>query len=173
VITWAAGNGNESVDNDGYASSECVMAVAASNDRGRRSVYSDFGTALWCAFPSDDAAFDGRPDPFTPGIWTTDRSDGEDEGYNPHFDDGDGEGKYTEGFGGTSSACPGVAGVAALVLEQNPNLNWIEVCNLIADTSDQIDKKNGKYDAVTGHSALYGWGRVNAKRAVERAKTLV
>ena len=54
VILFAAGNGNESVDNDGYASYEQVIAVAACNDRGARSVYSDFGEAVWCAFPSSD-----------------------------------------------------------------------------------------------------------------------
>ena len=31
VIFWAAGNGNESVDKDGYASNPDVMAVAACN----------------------------------------------------------------------------------------------------------------------------------------------
>ena len=51
VVLFAAGNGNESVDNDGYASYPKVTAVAACNDRGRRSVYSDFGKAVWCAFP--------------------------------------------------------------------------------------------------------------------------
>ena len=69
VITWAAGNGNESVDNDGYASYERVIAVAACNDTGTRSAYSDIGEALWCAFPSSH----GEPS-LTPGIWTTDRS---------------------------------------------------------------------------------------------------
>ena len=75
VVLFAAGNGNESVDNDGYASYAKVMAVAACNDRGRRSVYSDFGKAVWCAFPSNDfghAPFN-HPEPLTPGIWTTDR----------------------------------------------------------------------------------------------------
>ncbi len=41
----------------------------------RRSVYSDFGKAVWCSFPSNDfghAPFN-HPDPLTPGIWTTDR----------------------------------------------------------------------------------------------------
>ncbi|NNG16613.1 MAG: S8 family serine peptidase, partial [Gemmatimonadales bacterium] len=46
VITWAAGNGNESVENDGYASYEKVIAVAACNDSGKRSAYSDFGQAV-------------------------------------------------------------------------------------------------------------------------------
>ena len=173
VVTWAAGNGNESADNDGYASNEHVLAVAACSDRSKKSIYSDFGHAIWCAFPSDNAEEDGEPKPLTPGIWTSDRSDGVDEGYTPWHSDGDAAGKYTNSFGGTSSACPGVAGVAALVLAQNPNLNWAEVANLIAETCDQIDKSNGDYDSDTGHSHKYGFGRVNSLKAVEKAKALL
>ena len=173
VITWAAGNGGESADNDGYASSEYVMAVAACSDRSKRSVYSDFGNAIWCSFPSSNFEVTSEPKPLTPGIWTTDRSDGTDEGYNPTFSGGDAAGKYTDSFGGTSSACPGVAGVAALVLAQNPKLTWDEVANLVADTCDQIDKTNGDYDSATGHSHLYGYGRVNALKAVKKAKALL
>jgi len=47
VIVWAAGNGNEIVDIDGYASHHQVIAVAASNDRGKRSYYSDYGNSVW------------------------------------------------------------------------------------------------------------------------------
>ena len=75
-ILFAAGNGNESVDLDGYASYEKVLAVAACNDRGKRSVYSDFGNAVFCCFPSNDFGFppESRPEPLTPGIWTVDRT---------------------------------------------------------------------------------------------------
>lgn len=173
IVVWAAGNGNESVDNDGYASNPYVLAVAACNDRGTKSVYSDFGHAIWCSFPSNDFDTGTSSKPLTPGIWTTDRSDGEIEGYNPLYSDGDTAGKYTDSFSGTSSACPGVAGVAALVLAQNPNLDWAEVADLIAETCDQIDKANGNYDSSTGHSHLYGFGRVNAFKAVEKAKALL
>ena len=38
VVLFAAGNGNETVDNDGYASYAKVIAVTACNDRGTRSV---------------------------------------------------------------------------------------------------------------------------------------
>jgi subtilisin-like proprotein convertase family protein len=170
VVLFAAGNGNESVDNDGYASNPKVIAVASSNDRGTRSVYSDFGKAVWCAFPSSDfnhAPFN-HPSPLTPGIWTTDRSGrhGYNAGTGP---DGDTAGNFTNSFGGTSSSTPGAAGVAALVLSVNPNLKWNEVKDLFRRACDGIDPQGGAYDA-TGHSPKYGFGRLNARTAVELAK---
>ncbi len=166
VIFWAAGNGNESVDNDGYAAYEKVIAVAACNDTGRKSVYSDFGDAIWCCFPSNDAAVEGEPAPLTPGIWTTDRSGR--EGYNPgNRTLGDPGGDYVNSFGGTSSACPGMAGVAGLVLSQNPKLAWDEVRDVIKESCDRIDDTPGEY--VNGRSPKYGWGRANAGAAVALA----
>jgi len=168
VITWAAGNGNEDVGNDGYASYEKVIAVAACNDRGTKSAYSDFGEAVWCCFPSNDFATNGGQSPLTPGIWTTDRSG--HEGYNPgDMSLGDDAGNYTNSFGGTSSACPGVAGVAALVVARNPDLSWQEVKETLRRSCDRIDEAHGEYDAASGHSPRYGFGRINARTAVKLA----
>lgn len=161
-ITWAAGNGGESVDNDGYASYEKVTAVAACDDRGRQAPYSDFGDAIWCAFPSNHY----YPS-VTPGIWTTDRRGA--SGYNwgtPSL--GDAAGSYTNSFGGTSSACPGAAGVAALVIARNPDLRWDEVRDVLRRSCEPIDPEGGSYDA-SGHSPKYGYGRLDARRAVELA----
>lgn len=160
VVLFAAGNGNESVDNDGYASYERVLAVAACNDRGRRSVYSDYGAAVFCAFPSNDFGWpaEGRPEPLTPGIWTTDRVGR--VGYSA--DD------YTNSFGGTSSACPGAAGVAALVISRNPSLSWEVVKETLRQSCEQIDPEDGEY-GENGHSKLYGYGRLDAERAVRPA----
>ena len=118
---------------------------------------------MWCTFPSSN----GAPS-LTPGIWTTDRSG--KLGYNSgQAAKGDAEGNYINSFGGTSSAAPGAAGVAALVLSQNPDLTWEQVRDVLRDSADKIDSANGNYDA-SGHSLWYGYGRVNAGRAVELAR---
>ena len=165
VIAFAAGNGNESVDNDGYASYEKVIAVAACHAKGKKSAYSDFGNAVWCAFPSNDTVLP------IPGIWTTDRSGA--AGYNPgQTSRGDAVGNYVNDFGGTSSACPGTAGVAALILSRNPSLRWDEVKDILKRSCDRIDVAGGNYN-TNGHSPFYGYGRVNARRAVELAAPVV
>jgi hypothetical protein len=165
VITFAAGNGNEDVRYDGYASYGKVMAVAACNDTGKRSVYSDYGKEVWCSFPSSDIGYPPfrQPEPLTSGIYTTDRMG--EEGYNPFGD-------YTDDFGGTSSSCPGVAGTVALILSVNPELSWMQVREIIKETSEKIDRTNGKYNAQ-GHSKLYGYGRVDAEKAVRRALEMI
>lgn len=173
VVLFAAGNGNESVDNDGYASYDKVVAVAACNDQSKRSVYSDFGKAICCAFPSSDfghAPFN-HPEALTPGIWTTDRVG--NFGYNSgDMRFGDLAGNFTNDFGGTSSACPGAAGVSALVLSANSALRWNEAKDILRRACDRIDPQGGEYDA-SGHSKFYGGGRLNAETAVKLAKGAV
>ncbi len=162
VVTWAAGNGNESVDNDGYASNPSVITVAACNDMGGRSSYSDTGDAVWCTFPSSHGEAS-----FTDGIWTTDRTgrNGFNRGESIENTDID----YTSDFGGTSSACPGVAGVAALIISTNPELRSDQVKDIIKNSCDKIDQENGQY-SEQGHSPFYGYGRVNAYNAIKLAK---
>ncbi len=161
VILFAAGNGNEKADNDGYASNPAIIAVAACNDRGKRSVYSDFGENVWVAFPSGDFEYEPfkHPAPVSEGIRTTDRLSV--KGYET--------GDYTNSFGGTSSACPGVAGVVALMLSVNPNLSPSDVKQVLRNSCARIDEVGGKYDA-NGHSIYYGYGRLDAGLAVKNAK---
>jgi subtilisin-like proprotein convertase family protein len=173
IILFAAGNGNEPADNDGYASYEKVIAVAACNDRGKRSIYSDFGKAVHCSYPSNDLSsastpLPPHPAPLTPGIWTVDRIGA--AGYNiGRLEDGDQAGLFSNSFGGTSSACPGAAGIVALVLSVNPDLKWHEAKDLLKRACDRIDPTEGNYDS-TGHSIFYGYGRLNALSAVELAR---
>ena len=163
VICWAAGNGNEPVDNDHYAAYPGVVTVAACNVDGKRSGNSDTGKALWCAFPSGDKTARKLT-----GLWTTDRSGG--RGYNSAGKAGDAAGNYCNTFAGTSGAAPGVAGVAALILALNRKLSGVKVKDILRRACDRIDPRRGRYDRVTRHSPLYGYGRLNALKAVKLAR---
>ena len=101
------------------------------------------------------------------GVFTTDRL--AELGY--------AAGDFTNTFGGTSSACPVVAGVAALVLSANPELTAAAVKTLIEQTAEkvvdpnpdpQLNLRKGTY-SNQGHSEWFGYGRVHAQRAVQEA----
>ncbi|NKQ34736.1 MAG: S8 family serine peptidase, partial [Chloroflexi bacterium] len=78
--------------------------------------------------------------------------------------DGYAAGDYTFTFGGTSSATPLVAGLAALLLSVDGDLISDEVKKIMMETADKIDLAQGEY--VNGHSPWYGHGRINAHRAL-------
>ena len=160
-IVWAAGNGGENIELDGYASYDGVIAVGACDYRGKRCSYSDFGPSVFCVFPS------GRdPEGEDHGIFTVDRRGR--AGYNTRDADlGDPRGNYTNDFSGTSSATPGVAGVIALMFSVAPELRVDDVKRLLKRACDKIDRARGNY--VRGRSTRYGHGRVNAARAVKLA----
>jgi len=146
--------GNEHASRIGFPSSDDhAVAVGACNDRGRHSAYSNRGQGLTVVAPSDD------DDSRRQGITTTDVSL-RGKGYSA--------GAYCSDFGGTSSATPLVAGVAALVLSANRSLRWDEVRDVLTSTADKIDPSGGDYRS--GHSLKYGFGRVNAEAAVTKAK---
>jgi hypothetical protein len=67
---------------------------------------------------------------------------------------------------GTSFAAPLAAGVGALVLSINPDLTAEEMRRILRDTCDKIGGVN--YNAA-GHHDDYGFGRINAFRAVIQA----
>ncbi|MDF2441593.1 MAG: hypothetical protein JWN98_2577 [Abditibacteriota bacterium] len=146
VVLFAAGNDERSQDKDGYQSYERIISVAASTNRDNRAYYSNFGTTVDITAPSNGGSL---------GILTTDRMGG--LGYEPT--------NYTGDFGGTSSACPLVAGVAALLLSKEPGLNYSQVRERLIQTADKIDPLAANYDQ-NGHSRYYGYGRVNAYRAL-------
>jgi hypothetical protein len=76
-----------------------------------------------------------------------------------HSVGGDSNNDYVYDFDGTSSAAPQVAGVAALVLSVHPDWTAARVREHIANTATKLG---------TGqHSDQWGFGRVNACRAVE------
>lgn len=175
IVLFAAGNGNESIEGDGFASNPDVFGIGASNASGKRSSYSDFGQSLDFIAPSNDTDSSGGDGwaggAYIDGIWTTDNVSA--GGYVPGQLAGDDSGKYVSEFGGTSSACPLAAGITGLVLSANPELTKDQVYEIFKTTSDKVsmgfvNPGEGDYDA-NGFSTHYGYGRINACEAVKKA----
>jgi subtilisin family serine protease len=81
-----------------------------------------------------------------------------------------GVGIYTTTMGGgygsvsgTSFSAPTVAGVAALVISANPSLSSSQVQQVLKQSADDL--------GAPGWDPVYGWGRVNAQKAVCLAAT--
>lgn len=159
---------------NGNCSHKDVMAVAASTSQNRKSAYSNWGKEISVCAPSNN----WHPlDPMQklPGraIWTAD---------NENFGIGfTGNSRYTGLFGGTSSATPLVAGIAGLVISANPGLTADEVRKIIETTTDRIEDKepdpilNQAKGTYTNdkHSEWFGYGKVNAAKAVQKAFDLL
>ena len=201
VILFSAGNANRPVEGkveetgwagnlingvtrwlSGFAIHPDVITVSACTSLNRKAAYSNWGTHISVTAPSNNAppnmalsegTFDtgppirtrliGRP------VLTSDRTG--NKGY--ALDD------YT-GFGGTSSACPLAAGIVGLMLSVNPDLSAREAKRLLQETTDkivdtasdpQLGNTYGTYDSQ-GHSLWFGYGKVNAYRAVKAAQEM-
>lgn len=165
TIVFASGNGNEDISDpeslDGYASSEFVLAVGAVNADGVRSAYSDFGEDLDIVSPSSDIDSGYVWDPYAidnyrHGIWTIDARSW--YGYSQM--------DYTASFGGTSSATPLVSGVVGLLISIYPEITTDEIREILTQSADKVSQVDADYDE-NGFSRYYGYGRVNAEKAVE------
>jgi len=175
IFVWAAGNGKgkENDSNyDGYANSIYAIAVGATDSLGRSSYYSETGANVLICAPSNG---DGG----ALGVVTTDRTGTltADSGYNAPGVSGElTDRNYTKYFGGTSSASPVVSGVAALMLEKNPNLGWRDVKEILIRSAtpfratDAGWKTNG---AGFKFHHQFGAGLVNAAAAVDLAANWV
>ncbi len=200
VILFAAGNANRPIDGtinernwakdvlsgntkwlSGFAVHPDVIAISASTSLSKKAAYSNWGKNISVCAPSNNAPpgmwFQTTGYVYTMpaiatslpglGILTTDQL------ASAGYDQSD----FTNDFGGTSSATPVVAGVAALILSANPDLTAQEVKNILQETADkvvdpdsdpQLGYKEGTYDA-NGHSQWFGYGKVNAFQAVQAA----
>jgi subtilisin family serine protease len=152
--------GNEYGSPVGYpARDPNAIAVGASTDKARLADYSNVGKSIAFVAPSSGGVR---------GIYTTDVAH-PNRGFNIGVAQAGGaDGLHTNDFGGTSSATPLAAGIAALVLSVRPKLEATAVRELMQQTCDKI---GSGYDA-NGHSPRFGYGRVNAAKAVTAAKDL-
>lgn len=201
VVVFAAGNANRPVSGTvnergwpnnllngptnwlgGFTVHPDVMTVSACTSLSKKSAYSNWGVNISVCAPSNNAPpgmwFQQTGYTYTApeitaslpgrGVFTADQVGA--MGYEM--------GDFTSTFGGTSSACPVVAGVAALVLSVNPDLTAQEVKRILQETADKIVDRDrdpqlgmqlGTYD-TNGHSQWFGYGKVNAFKAVQAAK---
>jgi subtilisin family serine protease len=152
--------GNEDGDPVGFPASDAnAIAIGASTDQATLAGYSNVGEEIWVVAPSSGGIR---------GIFCTDVSF-PNRGFNLGTAGAGGvDGLNTNGFGGTSSATPLAAGVAALMLSANARLDSEAVRELLKNTAEKI---GSGYDA-NGHSVKFGFGRVHAGRAVAAARDL-
>ncbi|MDB5269094.1 MAG: peptidase and in kexin sedolisin [Hymenobacter sp.] len=168
IVCFAAGNDNTDIDDaakitiNGFATHPEVMAIAASTSRDERSDYSNFGAQISVCAPSSGAGGWRITTADVQGSYTTNGVVRE-AGYSP--------GAYTNEFGGTSSACPLVAGVCAWLFSLNPKITAEELRRAVESTARKIGSP-ANYDAY-GHSPGYGFGCVDAAAAAVALKGIL
>lgn len=164
-----------------------VMHIAALASNAQRSHYSNYGKSISLCAPSSNGHEYWRMTVKGIGIVTT---------------DGEGQ-LFTNSFGGTSSATPLVAGIAGLVISANQNLTALEVINILEQTASKdlnftpyaktppaSFDPNTSWDVspIPPHntglfndsgtpngtwSSWFGFGKVDALKAVEKALSLL
>ncbi|MCB0637942.1 MAG: S8 family serine peptidase [Lewinella sp.] len=159
VILYAVGNDDLDYVNY-YAAHPDVIAVAASTSQDTYASYSNRGREVDVCAPSNgDWPIIAARASWDPGL-------SYETGNYKYWRDGRNRGNNYKHFGGTSSATPLVAGICALMLTANPDLTAREVKEILQKTADKIGYPS---EYVNGHSVKYGYGRVNADRAVAEA----
>lgn len=161
VICYAAGN--EGVDYlNFYAQHPEVISVGASTSEDEHADYSNTGGQLDVVAPSNGGYY---PIVSARAYWD-EGVPGEVGAAKFYYGDGIDRGSRYQHFGGTSSATPLVAGICALILSANPNLTAREVKDIVRATADKIGSPS---EYSNGRSVRYGYGRINAARAVTEA----
>ena len=144
IVVFASGNswGHINITDVAFPGNvDGVITVGAINNKGTIWNYSQRGNSMDLVAPSGNVNLQGN-------IYTTDRMG--NLGYNNT--------NYISNFGGTSAACPQVAGVAALILSVRPDLTEAQVRTTLQNTARDLGS--------VGFDNTYGYGLVNAHAAV-------
>lgn len=136
-VFWAVENRNNNINQDQVCNYQNTIAVGRT-DNDDQQVQCAFGAGLDFMAPGQNVYnTDNRSTSGGYGTWS-----------------------------GTSFATPAAAGIGALVLEMDPDLDWDEVRDVMRETCEQVGGVT--YGADDRHQQ-YGFGRVNAADAVCRA----
>jgi hypothetical protein len=136
VVVFAAGNGGGQPV-EAPADSEFCIAVSALSPCDELKTYSSCDGEGW------RSSYGTAVDLCAPGVLINTTSMG---------------GGYTSTFNGTSSACPHVAGAAALVLSEDPTMTPAEVQAHLQETADDL--------GTPGPDIQFGYGRINLYNAL-------
>jgi subtilisin family serine protease len=184
-MVFASGNSGEDFSWNPFATHPDTISVGATDSTGKRYDFSNYGEAIDIMAPTAGGEKSGTST-YYDRIWSTDNflkpdclDDGEtpsngcsdQAGWTPNSPVAGGDGwwgKYSFRFSHTSSAAPFVTGVIALILEANQELSAEEIKEILLVTADRVSASDANYDEF-GHSTKYGYGRVNALRAVAAA----
>jgi len=143
IVVFASGNSGGAVAFPGNVAG--VITVGAVDRNGNLWAYSSRGPEMDIVAPSGNTNLLGD-------IRTTDRQGA--NGYNG--------GNYVNNFGGTSAACPQVAGVVALMLSYKPSMTESQVSNILKSTA-----------TGTGFNNNLGHGRLNAQAALQQTIPII
>lgn len=159
VFVWAAGNGALRLDDcnfDGYANSRYVATIGALSDHHVKPRYAESCAAMLAVAPSSGGA---------QRIITADLSGRA----------GASSSECRTNFGGTSAACPMVAGAYALLLQARPQLTWRDVHHATVRSATTENLKSGDFRVNGGgrnFSHAYGFGLIDVERLIEVGRTM-
>lgn len=141
LVVFAAGNDDRVLGNDELEAIPGLVTVGATNTFDEAASFSNRGECLALVSPT--------------GTLTTDIAGA----------DGDDPGDTTDRFGGTSSSCPIVAGVAGLIASRRPTMSAADMRATLVAT---VRPAPFASPDATGHDLVYGYGIVDPAAALAR-----
>jgi subtilisin family serine protease len=147
-VTIIAATGNNNTEKINFpAAEEKVIAVGATGPDDKRYLSND----------TTGSNYGNEIDIIAPGMYIC------------HLDETD-ENKYTLYSSGTSLSAAFVTGVASLLLSKNPKLTPAQIRDILQKSAD--DQVGDPKEDVKGWDKYYGWGRLNAYRALHMTSSV-
>lgn len=140
LVLFAAGNDDREIENNELQAVRGVLGIGAINNLDSETSFTNYGDAVDLVAPT--------------GTLTADIAGA--DGYHGT--------EYTSNFGGTSSACPVAAGVAALVVSAAPTKTSAELYDVLIKTA-----KPAPYAVpdANGHDPVFGYGIIDPVNALK------